>query len=91
MRIDEVNLIKIRKYNKSKHTTMKRCHMCHGRIEKRLVDVAIEGVVVTDIPAEVCTRCGEQYFDTETEAFIQNVARFVEKEKPKVLEKAEAA
>ena len=70
---------------------MKRCYMCHGKIEKRLVDVTIEGVVVKDIPAEVCTRCGEQYFDTETAAFIQNIARYVEKERPRVLVKAEAA
>ena len=41
---------------------MKTCYMCGGDIERRIVEV--EGVIVKDVPVEVCTRCGEKYFNT---------------------------
>jgi hypothetical protein len=49
-----------------------------------MVNVEINGVIVRDVEAEVCERCGEEYFDTPTATFIQNVARFIENEKTAV-------
>ncbi len=70
---------------------MERCYQCQGKLQRQLVDVPIQGIVAKAIPAEVCTRCGEQYFDTETATFVQKVANFVEKEKPGAVVEASAA
>lgn len=64
---------------------MKRCYMCRGDMQKRLVDVNIEGVIIKDVLAEVCERCGEQYFDTNTSTFLQNVARYVTEQRRAVI------
>jgi len=52
---------------------MKTCYMCKGTIELSLVDVEVRGIIVKEIPAEICTRCGEKYFDTKTASFIQEI------------------
>jgi len=64
---------------------MERCYHCQGKLQRRLVDVPIQGIVAKGIPAEVCSRCGEQYFDTKTTTFVQKVAGFVEKEKEEIV------
>jgi len=46
---------------------------------------------VQDVEAEVCERCGEEYFNTQTTTFIQNVARFIEKEKAVAMAKPVSA
>lgn len=56
---------------------MKKCRVCKGTVVEKNVDVAIECVVVKEVPAEVCSKCGEQYFDTDTATFVQSVADFV--------------
>lgn len=56
---------------------MKRCRNCNGQIVNKKVDVEVAGVVVKGVLAEVCSRCGEQYFDTPTATFVQSVADFV--------------
>ena len=56
---------------------MKKCRACGGIIAKKNVDVEIEGVVVREVPAEVCSKCGERYFNTGTATFVQSVAGFV--------------
>lgn len=48
---------------------------------KKKINIEINGVVIQNVETEVCERCGEEYFDTPTATFIQNVARFVEKER----------
>lgn len=60
---------------------MKTCYVCKGRIVKKNMNIEISGVMVQDVPVEVCDRCGETYFTTPTATFIQQVAKFVEKEK----------
>lgn len=60
---------------------MKECRVCRGAVVEKNVDVEIEGVVVKEVPAEVCSRCGEQYFDTSTATFVQSVANFGEQKK----------
>jgi len=60
---------------------MKKCRICEGRIVKKNVDVEVKGVVVKEVPAEVCSKCGEKYFDTPTATFIQSVANFVKQKR----------
>ncbi len=60
---------------------MKICYHCEGKVEKRLVEVKIGDVVVTDVYADVCKRCGEKYFDSKTATFIQKVTFFVNSKK----------
>ncbi|ATZ61482.2 MAG: YgiT-type zinc finger protein [Methanosarcinales archaeon Met12] len=56
---------------------MKTCYSCGGKVEKKLVEVEIRGVSVREMPAEVCTQCGEKYFDTKTATFIQRITSYV--------------
>jgi len=60
---------------------MKKCRICGGRIVKKNVDVEVGEVVVKEVPAEVCSKCGEQYFDTSTATFVQSVADFVKQKR----------
>jgi YgiT-type zinc finger domain-containing protein len=60
---------------------MKKCRICGGRIIKKNVDVEVGGVVVKEVPAEVCSKCGEQYFDTPIATFVQSVADFVKQKR----------
>ena len=60
---------------------MKKCRVCGGQVAVKNVDVEIAGVVVREIPAEVCSKCGERYFDTPTATFVQSVANFVKQKK----------
>lgn len=60
---------------------MKTCYMCKGTVELSLVNVEVRGVVVKDMPAEVCKRCGEQYFDTKTASFIQEITKCIDDKK----------
>ncbi len=60
---------------------MKTCYLCKGDVELSIVDVEVKGVVVKDVPAEVCTRCGEKYFDTKTASFIQEITGCIDKKK----------
>ncbi len=64
---------------------MKTCYQCGGEVKRKLVDVKIGNTVVTDVYADVCTRCGEKYFDTKTATFIQKVASFIEIKKKEYL------
>jgi len=60
---------------------MKKCRVCGGQIGVKSVDVEIAGVVVKGVPAEVCSKCGERYFDTSTATFVQSVANFVKQKR----------
>jgi YgiT-type zinc finger domain-containing protein len=64
---------------------MKTCYQCGGSVERKVVEVKIGGVVVTEVYADVCKRCGEKYFDSKTATFIQKVASFVDTKKKEYL------
>jgi YgiT-type zinc finger domain-containing protein len=50
------------------------------------------GIVVKDMPAEVCSRCNEKYFDTRTASFIQEIAGcLAEKRKEYLIDKFKTA
>lgn len=55
------------------------CFMCKGNLEKKkvnyMVDLDKTIIIIKDVPAKVCTQCGEQYFDDETS---QNIEKIVE-------------
>lgn len=71
---------------------MKTCYICKGNVKLSLVDVEVGGVVVKDMPAEVCPRCNEKYFDTRTASFIQEIAGCVaEKKKEYLIDKFKTA
>lgn len=48
---------------------MKTCYLCKGKLEARLITVPRQRngklVIIEDVPAEVCTQCGEKYFGPE--------------------------
>ena len=60
---------------------MKTCYMCHGELKREFVQTQIDDVVVTDVSADVCQRCGERYYDTNTATFIQKVTKYIEEQK----------
>lgn len=64
---------------------MKTCYACKGKIVKKNMDIEISGVMVQDVPVEVCERCGEIYFTTQVATFIQKVAKFVENKKRELM------
>lgn len=53
------------------------CFMCKGEvIEKKvnyMVDLENTIIIIKEVPAKVCTDCGEQYFDDKTSENIENI------------------
>ena len=51
------------------------CFKCEGKlIEKKvnyMVDLENTIIIIKEVPARVCTQCGEQYFDDETSENIE--------------------
>ena len=60
---------------------MKKCRVCGGKVEAKNIDVEIAEAVVKGVPAEVCSKCGERYFDTPSATFVQSVANFIKQKK----------
>ena len=58
---------------------MNRCVFCGGNVREEIVtiDIRVEGglVVIEDVPAEVCQKCGEKTFSPETTRLIQKTIR----------------
>lgn len=53
------------------------CFMCKGDLESRkvnyIVDLDNTIIIIKEVPAKVCTQCGEQYFDDETSKNIEKI------------------
>ena len=68
----------------SKEETMKRCYFCNGKIQSRLVTVDYRWgnklVVINNVPAQVCSQCGEKYFDAEVSREMEHIV--LKDEKP---------
>lgn len=49
---------------------MNKCQFCGGRLKKAKVDIARywgrELVALNDVPALVCSKCGERFFEAKT-------------------------
>lgn len=53
------------------------CFMCKGDLEEKQVNYVVDLentiIIVKDVPAKVCKKCGEQYFDDETTENIEKI------------------
>lgn len=58
---------------------MMKCDVCRGKVIKKKVtfDLWIKGrlLIIENVPAEVCTKCGEQLFSPEVTRKIQRLAK----------------
>ena len=68
---------------KDKAERIMECFMCKGKTEKQLVNYIVDMgktvIIIKEVPANVCTQCGERYFDDEVmeklEKIIDNVKK----------------
>ncbi len=55
------------------------CEFCEGKVEHRLVRAKFhykkQTIYVDKVPAWVCSRCGEQYFDAPVYKRLENIAK----------------
>ena len=55
------------------------CFVCKGTTEKRTVNYLLDLnntiIIIKDVPANVCTKCGERYFDDDV---MQNLEKIVD-------------
>lgn len=53
---------------------MNKCYLCGGRLKKQKVDIARywgkELVALNDVPAFICQKCGERYFEAKVSSKI---------------------
>lgn len=53
------------------------CFMCKGNLEEKkvnyVVDLGDTIIIIKEVPAKVCSQCGEQYFDDETAENIEKI------------------
>lgn len=59
------------------------CFMCKGNMEEKkvnyVVDLEDRIIIIKEVPAKVCTKCGEQYFDDETAENIEKIVNQLKK------------
>ena len=55
------------------------CEFCEGKIKQRVVQARFrfrgQTIYVDGVPAWVCRRCGEQYFDAPVYKRLEKIAR----------------
>lgn len=55
------------------------CEFCEGRVERRVVRARFhykrQTIYIDGVPAWVCTRCGEQYYDAAVYTHMEEIAR----------------
>lgn len=55
------------------------CEFCEGRLEQHLVQARFsfksQTIYVDGVPAWVCAKCGEQYFDAPVYKRLEEIAR----------------
>lgn len=55
---------------------MRKCQVCGGKLKKKKVDIARfwgkELIALNDVPALICQKCGERYFEAEVSAKIDD-------------------
>ena len=59
--------------------TGNRCRFCDGELEQRRILACFryrgQTIYVEDVPAWVCKRCGEQYFDAPVYKRLEGIAQ----------------
>jgi|LGVF01.2.fsa_nt_gb YgiT-type zinc finger domain-containing protein len=67
---------------------MELCSLCGGEMEEKEVEVIKKAeekvVVVKDVPAWVCSQCGERYYSIDTVERINELVKGVSKAKVKM-------
>lgn len=57
-------------YNKKEAKIVNKCQFCAGQLKKAKVDIARywgkDLIVLNDVPALVCSKCGERFFEAKT-------------------------
>lgn len=55
---------------------MTKCYQCGGKLKKEKVDIARywgkKLIALEDVPALICTKCGERYFEAKVSAEIDD-------------------
>jgi len=55
------------------------CEFCEGRAEQRIIRARFhyekQTIYIDNVPAWVCDRCGEQYFDAPVYKRLETIAR----------------
>jgi len=51
------------------------CPICHGKLVRRKIEYKIMEERIGIFPAEICQKCGEQFFRKEISLAIEGVAR----------------
>lgn len=58
---------------------MKKCYLCQGEIEHKLVTVERDWkgkkIIIENVPADVCEQCGERYFDPDTTLKMEKIKK----------------
>ena len=53
------------------------CFMCKGELEKKKVNYVVDLektiIIIKDVPAKVCKKCGEKFYDDETAKNIEKI------------------
>lgn len=53
---------------------MDTCYLCNGKLRKKNIDIVRyfgeEPIALNDVPALVCERCGNRYFEAKVSAKI---------------------
>lgn len=52
------------------------CGLCKGNLTPRKVNHTVdlkEGIIIKDVPAEVCKQCGEYYVDTQIALTLESI------------------
>lgn len=56
---------------------MKKCYLCQGDVEHKLVTVERDWkgkkIIIENVPAEVCEQCGERYLDADTTLKLEKI------------------
>ncbi len=64
---------------------MTKCHLCGSKLRKEKVDIARywgkELIALEDVPALICTKCGERYFEANISAEIDQKIQKVLRQK----------
>ena len=60
-------------------TTSDRCEFCEGAVKQRQIRARFhfhgQTIYVDHVPAWVCTKCGEQYFDAPVYKRLEAIAK----------------
>lgn len=55
------------------------CEFCQGKVDQRMIRARFHfkgsTIYVDDVPAWVCERCGEQYFDAPVYKRLEEIAK----------------